>query len=179
MKRLGLLPGLDGKRIALQGCGNVAYWASTFCREAGARVVGVSDSQATIARPAGLTEDDVLVHKRGYGSVAGFADAVTYDDPRAVLELDCDISIPAAVESQLTENNASRIKAKVIVEGANGPTTPEADDILAARGRMVIPDLYANAGGVISRTSSGSRTSRTSNTGAWMGGIARRPITES
>ena len=149
MKRLDLPVGLDGKRIALQGIGNVAYWASQFCREVGALVVGVSDSHATIARPAGLAEDAVLAYKREHGSVAGFPDAVTYDDPRAVLELDCDVLIPAAVESQLTEDNTSRITAKVIVEGTNGPTTPEADDILAARGRLVVPDLYANAGGVI------------------------------
>ena len=149
MTRLGLSVGLDGKRIALQGIGNVAYWASKFCRQLGARVVGVSDSRATIANPSGLTEDAVRAHKQEHGGVAGFPDATTYDDPRAVLELDCDILIPAAVECQLTEDNAPRIKAKVIVAGANGPTTPEADTILAQRGCVVVPDLYANAGGVI------------------------------
>ena len=149
MARLGLSVGLDGKRIALQGMGNVAYWASKFCRQLGAQVVGVSDSKATIANPSGLTEDAVLAHKREHGSVAGFPDATTYDDPRAVLELECDVLIPAAVECQLTEDNAPRIKAKVIAEGANGPTTREADAILSSRGCVVVPDLYANAGGVI------------------------------
>ena len=112
MTRLGLSVGLDGKPIALQGIGNVAYWASKFCRQLGARVVGVSDSRATIANPSGLTEDAVRAHKREHGSVAGFPDATTYDDPRAVLELDCDILIPAAVECQLTEDNAPANQGK-------------------------------------------------------------------
>ena len=149
MARLGLSVGLDGKRIALQGIGNVAYWASKFCRQLGAQVVGLSDSRATIASSSGLTEDAVLAHKREHGSIAGFPGAATYDDPRAVLELDCDILIPAAVECQLTDENAPRIKAKIIIEGANGPTTPEADAILTSRGCLIVPDLYANAGGVI------------------------------
>ena len=149
MNRLGLSTGLDGKRIALQGIGNVAYWAAKFCREVGATIVGLSDSRATIANPNGLDEDEVLDYKRQHGSFAGFPDATIYNDSKAVLELDCDVLIPAAVECQLTEENASRVKASIIVEAANGPTTPEADTVFRSRGLLVVPDLYANAGGVI------------------------------
>ena len=124
MSRLGLSTGLDGKRIALQGLGNVAFWAAKFCREVGATIVGLSDSRATIANPHGLNEDDVRDYKQQHGSFAGFPGATIVNDPQAVLELDCDVLIPAAVECQLTEENVSRVKASIIVEAANGPTTP-------------------------------------------------------
>ena len=149
MMRLGLSVGLDGKRIALQGIGNVSYWAAKYCREEGAKIVGLSDSQATIANPDGFDEDEVLRYKHEYGRVAGFPGATTLNDSRAVLELECDVLIPAAVECQLTEENAARVRAAIIVEAANGPTTPEADAQLLSRGVLIVPDLYANAGGVI------------------------------
>ena len=149
MTRLGLSVGLDGKKIALQGIGNVAYWAAKCFREEGAKIVGLSDSRATIANPDGFNEDEVLPYKREHGSVAGFPGATTLNDSRAVLELECDVLIPAAVECQLTEENAARVTASIIVEAANGPTTPEADAIFRSRGVLVVPDLYANAGGVI------------------------------
>ena len=149
MSRLGLSTGLEGKRIALQGLGNVAFWAAKFCREVGATIVGLSDSRATIANPNGLNEDDVRDYKQQHGSFAGFPGATIVNDPQAVLELECDVLIPAAVECQLTEENASRVKVSIIVEAANGPTTPEADAVFRSRGLLVVPDLYANAGGVI------------------------------
>ena len=149
MTRLGLSVGLDGKKIALQGIGNVAYWAAKCFREEGAKIVGLSDSLATIANPDGFNEDEVLRYKREHGSVAGFPGATTLNDSRAVLELECDVLIPAAVECQLTEENTARVTASIIVEAANGPTTPEADAIFRSRGVLVVPDLYANAGGVI------------------------------
>jgi len=149
MTRLGLSTGLDGKRIAIQGIGNATYWAAKFCREEGAKIVGLSDSRATIADPDCLNEDAVSTFKREHGGVAGFPGATTHDDSRAVLELECDVLIPAAVECQLTEENAARATASIIVEAANGPTTPEADTVFRSRGLLVVPDLYANAGGVI------------------------------
>ena len=149
MTRLGLSVGLDGKKIALQGIGNAAYWAARCCREEGAKIVGLSDSGATIANPDGFDVDEVVRHKREHGTVAGFPSATTFNDSRAVLELECDALIPAAVECQLTEENAARVTASIIVEAANGPTTPEADTVFRSRGTLVVPDVYANAGGVI------------------------------
>ena len=149
MERLGLATGVEGKRIAIQGVGNVGLWAAKFCREAGAIVVGLSDRDATIANPDGLNDDDVRAHIVEHRGVRDFPGATTELDPKAVLELECEVLIPAAVESQLTADNASRVRARIIVEGANGPTTPEADEILTARGVLIVPDLYANAGGVV------------------------------
>ncbi len=149
MSRLGLSTGLDGKRIALQGMGNVAYWAAKFCRAEGAIIVGLSDSRATIVDPDGLDEAAVRDYKREHRSVAGFPGATTHHDPRAVLECECDVLIPAAVECQLTEDNAPRVQASIVIEAANGPTTPEADAVFRSRGLLIVPDLYANAGGVI------------------------------
>ena len=149
MEPRGLSTGLDGKRIAIQGMGNVGYWTAKFCREEGSRVVGVGCSTGTISNPDGLDEDAVREHLATHRTVKGFPYGQVDAEPGAVHELDCDILVPAAVECQLTQDNASRVKAQIVLEGANGPTTPEADDILAERGVLIIPDLYANAGGVI------------------------------
>ena len=149
MQRLGLGRGLDGKRIVVQGFGKVGFWAAKFCHADGARIVGVGDRTGTIASPGGLDPETVRRHIDTTGGVAGFPDAAVHDDPRAALELDCDVLIPAAVENQLTAENAGRVAARIVVEGANGPTTPEADAIFGSRGMLVIPDVYANAGGVI------------------------------
>ena len=149
MQRLGLGSGLDGKRIVVQGFGKVGFWAAKFCHADGARIVGVADRTGTIASPGGLDPEAVRRHIDTTGSVAGFPDATMHDDPRDALELDCEVLIPAAVENQLTAENAGRVAARIIVEGANGPTTPEADAIFGSRGILIIPDVYANAGGVI------------------------------
>ena len=146
---LGLSYGLDGKRIAVQGFGNVAYWATKYCREAGAILVGAADSSGTVFNASGLDADALVEHRRTHRGVVTYPEGETWPDSRAVFELDCDILIPAAVECQLTEDNAPRVKARVIVEGSNGPTTPEANAILRERGVLIIPDVYANAGGVI------------------------------
>ena len=149
MKRLGLAPGLEGKAVVVQGFGQVGSWAARFCREAGARIVGIGDHATAVSDPDGLDVEAIGRHVAEHGSLRGFTEATVLNGPRAVLELDCDILIPAAIETQITEENAARIKARVVLEGANGPTTPEGDVILNARGVLVVPDVFANAGGVI------------------------------
>ena len=147
----GRLPGLDkiaGARVAIQGYGNAGRHAATIFGDAGAVIVGVSDTRGAIADPDGLDVDAVCATKDTTGSVVGTPGArdLSADD---VLELDCDILIPAAMENQITVENASRIKAALVAEAANGPTTPGADEILSERGIVVLPDILANAGGVI------------------------------
>jgi glutamate dehydrogenase (NAD(P)+) len=148
MKRLGLPLGLDGKRIVVQGLGNVGYHAAKFCREGGATLVAIAEREGAILNPKGLNEDEVFNHRKATGSILNFPGATNIEDTSAALELDCDVLLPAALESVLTEENAPRIKAKIVLEGANGPTTPEADPIFRDKGMLVIPDIYCNAGGV-------------------------------
>jgi glutamate dehydrogenase (NAD(P)+) len=138
---------LKDSRIVVQGFGNVGSIAARMCHEAGAKIIAVSDIQGGIHNPAGLDMPAVLAHYEKNRSLRGFADsqAVTNTD---LLELDCDILIPAANENQITGKNASKIKARIIVEGANGPTTQRADDVLHDKGILVVPDILANAGGV-------------------------------
>jgi len=148
MKRLGLSPGLDGKRIVVQGLGNVGYHAAKFCREGGGILIAIAEREGAIMNPKGLNEDDVVNHRKKTGSILNFAGATNIEDSAAALELECDVLLPAALESVFTAKNAPRIKAKIILEGANGPTTPEADPIFRQKGMLVIPDIYCNAGGV-------------------------------
>ncbi|MCY4600645.1 MAG: Glu/Leu/Phe/Val dehydrogenase [Acidobacteria bacterium] len=149
MARLGLSTGLDGKRIAVQGLGKVGYWVAQLCHEAGARIVAIADISGTVTDPRGIAPDALREHVAATGGVAGFPGGAVHDSPAAALEADCDVLIPAAIESQLRADNASRVQARIVLEGANGPTTPEADAIFQAAGVLVIPDVYANAGGVI------------------------------
>ncbi|MEE2637476.1 MAG: Glu/Leu/Phe/Val dehydrogenase [Acidobacteriota bacterium] len=149
MSRLGLAVGLDGKRIVVQGFGKVGYWVARFCHEAGARIVAIAEHDGAIANATGLDPDAVHVHRTVTGSVLNFPGGTSLPDSRAALELDCDVLVPAALERQITEDNAPRIRARIVLEGANGPTTPEADEVFATKGTLVIPDVYANAGGVI------------------------------
>jgi glutamate dehydrogenase (NAD(P)+) len=148
MKRLGLSRGLDGKRIIVQGLGNVGYHAAKFCREGGGLVTVIAEREGAIANPKGLNEDDVFNHRKASGSILNFPGATNIADSKSALELECDVLLPAALESVLTGENAPRIKAKIILEGANGPTTPEADPVFRQKGILVIPDIYCNAGGV-------------------------------
>ena len=134
-------------RVAVQGFGNVGGIAGKLFAEAGARVVAVQDHGGTIYREAGLDVPSLLKHVAETGSVAGFAQAESIAN-ELFWEVDCEILIPAALEQQITAANAGRIKARMIIEGANGPTTPEADDILHERNVLVVPDVIANAGGV-------------------------------
>jgi glutamate dehydrogenase (NAD(P)+) len=148
MKKAGLTPGLQGKRFVVQGLGNVGYHAAKYMIESGAVLVGVSEIKAGVANPDGIDLEALVAYRREHGTVAGFTGAKALPNSLAALELDCDILIPAALENQISMANASRIKAKVIGEGANGPTTDDADQFLRARGVLIVPDIYLNAGGV-------------------------------
>lgn len=138
---------IAGSRVAVQGFGNVGGVAARLFAQAGARVVAVQDHGGTIYRDTGLDVPALLAHVATTGTVAGFVQAEVMPSDH-FWEVTCDIMIPAALETQITEHNAGRIKARMVIEGANGPTTPAADDILQARNILVVPDVIANAGGV-------------------------------
>jgi glutamate dehydrogenase (NAD(P)+) len=148
MKLLGLSPGIEGKRVVVQGLGNVGYHVAKFCREGGASIIAIAEREGAIMDSKGLDEELVSRHRRETGSILNYPGATDILQSADALELECEILIPAALENQLTGDNASRIRAKIVLEGANGPTTPEAENILQQRGVMIIPDIYANAGGV-------------------------------
>jgi glutamate dehydrogenase (NAD(P)+) len=148
MKPLGLATGLEDKRVVVQGLGNVGSHAVRFCREAGAVIVGIVEYEGAITSQAGLDVDAVIAHRQETKSILRFPGATDVTPNAAGLELDCDVLIPAAIENVLTADNAARIKAKIILEGANGPTTPDAERIFRERRVLVVPDVYANAGGV-------------------------------
>jgi glutamate dehydrogenase (NAD(P)+) len=148
MKALGLATGLEGKRLVVQGLGNVGYHTAKFCREQGAILVALAEREGAIFNSKGLNEEDVFNYRKRTGSLLGFPGSTDILRSADALETDCDVLVPAALENVLTAENAARIKARIILEGANGPTTPEADEIFRQKGIMVIPDVYANAGGV-------------------------------
>ncbi len=143
-----VLGGVEGKTVAIQGFGNVGRFAAKYLAEWGAKIVAVSDSKGGIYNSKGLDVEKLLEIKNKTGSVINYPDVERKISNEELLELDVDILIPAAIENVITEKNADKIKAKVISEGANGPTTPEADVILHKKGAVVIPDILANAGGV-------------------------------
>lgn len=138
---------IEGARVAVQGFGNVGGIGAQLLQELGCVIIAASDSQGGIYNPKGLDAEDVMRHKAETGTLVGYpgTDRVTNKE---LLELDCEVLVPAALENEITEENADRVKARVISEGANGPTTPEADAILFDKGIFVIPDILANAGGV-------------------------------
>jgi len=139
---------LQGATVAVQGFGNVGYHAARLLHELGCKIIAVSDSKGGTFDPKGLDPAELLEHKNKTGSVVGYPGSSPVTN-EGLLELDCEILIPAALENQITGANAARVKAKIIAEGANGPTTPEADSIIFKKGVTVIPDILANAGGVI------------------------------
>lgn len=148
MKALGLTTGLEGKRVVVQGFGNVGYFAAKHCYDNGSPVVGVAEWDGAVINRKGLDIDALHQHRLETGSITGFKGGKTVKDTCSALEMDCEVLIPAALENQITRDNAPRIKAKIIAEGANGPTTVEAEKILEKRGVLILPDLYLNAGGV-------------------------------
>jgi glutamate dehydrogenase (NAD(P)+) len=139
---------INEARVAVQGFGNVGSFLAKFLAEDGATVIAVSDSASGLHNPNGIDVQAAIAHKRETGSLEGFrgAEAISNDD---LLLLDCDVLAPCALEQVITETNAPHVKAKIIVEGANGPVTPAADDILEDKGVLVLPDILANAGGVV------------------------------
>jgi glutamate dehydrogenase (NAD(P)+) len=146
--KLGLSTGLDGKRIAVQGFGNVGYHASRFLwEEDGCRIVAMGEWDACVVNPKGLNIQDLDNHRKETGSIKNFPGGVTLPSD-AIWDTDCDILIPAALENQINLDNCHRIRARVLAEGANGPTTPGAEAVLLQRGVMIIPDIFLNAGGV-------------------------------
>jgi glutamate dehydrogenase (NAD(P)+) len=147
MRRLGLSPGLDGKTVVVQGLGNVGYHAAKFLQEEGARIVGIAEIEGAIHDPRGLDVEAVVAHRKETGSLLEFPGASAVSRA-AALELECDILVPAALENQITLDNVDRIKAKIIGEAANGPTTEPASARLEQRGVFIVPDIFLNAGGV-------------------------------
>jgi glutamate dehydrogenase (NAD(P)+) len=148
MKALGLSVGVEGKRVIVQGLGNVGYYTAKFLQEAGAVLVGILEYEGGLSNPKGLDLEEVVAHRKATGSILGFPEATDITDSRSGLELDCDIVVPAAIERQIRADNAGRIKAKIVAEAANGPTTFNADEVLRERGVLVLPDAFLNAGGV-------------------------------
>ncbi len=148
MKELGLELGLKNKSVVVQGLGNVGYHAAKFCQEGGARIVGFAEYEGAIYNADGINLEDLMRHRKQTGSILDFPNAKNLQRREDALELDCDILIPAALENVITSENAPRVKAKIIGEGANGPITAAAEDILQEKGILVVPDVYLNAGGV-------------------------------
>ncbi len=138
---------VKGARVAIQGAGNVGGFAALLMAEEGAKIVGISDSRSGVYDPAGLDIQPVIEHKKSTGSLDGIT-GVKEITNEELLALDCDILIPAAMENQITGKNAADVKAKIVVEGANGPTTPEGDQILKENDVLLVPDVMANSGGV-------------------------------
>ena len=148
LRGLGMTPGLDGKRIAIQGFGNVGYHASSFLsQEDGCRIVAIGEWDACVTNPNGLDINALDIHRKTTGSIRDFAGGTTLPND-AFWDVESDILIPAALENQVTLENCHRIRTKVLAEAANGPTTPGADEALHKRGILIIPDIFLNAGGV-------------------------------
>ena len=148
MEKQGLTIGMAGKTVVVQGLGNVGYHSAKFFREAGAKVVALAEFEGAIYNANGLNEEDVFQHRKATGSILNFPGATNFEKNTDALEVECDILIPAALENVINGENAPRIKAKIIGEAANGPCTPEADEVFIQRGILCVPDMYLNAGGV-------------------------------
>ena len=149
MKPLGLNTGLEGKRVVVQGLGNVGSHASIFLQEAGAIITGIAEREGAIRNQNGLDVREVMAYRSDNGSILNYPGAESITESIQALEWECDILIPAALENQITKENVGRIQAKIVAEAANGPTTSAASDVLNERGIFIIPDAYLNAGGVI------------------------------
>src|SRR5689334_14733442 len=149
LRQLGLSTGLDGKTAVFQGFGNVGYYAAKFLSEEdGCKVVAIGEWDCVVANPNGLAIEKLNEWRKEHGSIKGFPGGQTNLSPDAIWDTTCDILIPAALENQITLENCERIKAKVLAEAANGPTTPGAEEHLHSRGVLIIPDIFLNAGGV-------------------------------
>mgnify|MGYP001770694801 FL=1 len=143
------LGGFQGLRVAVHGFGNVGQYSALYAQRMGAKVVAVSDTSGTVYDPNGIDVERAIKVKQETGKVINYPGGQKISDPSASLLVDCDVLMPSAVENVITKDNASKVRARLIVEGANGPTTPEAEEVLYARGAIVVPDIAANAGGVV------------------------------
>ena len=139
---------LEGQRVVVEGFGNVGSFLAKFLAQEGAKVIAVSDSSGGVYNPTGIDVETAIAHKQETGALAGLNGTERVTDEELLL-LDCDVLAPCALEQVITTENADKIKAKIVCEGANGPTTPAADEILEDRGVLVLPDVLANAGGVV------------------------------
>ncbi len=148
MKKLGLTTGVEGKTVVVQGLGNVGYHSAKFFRENGAKVIAIAEHNGAIYNADGLNEEEVFQYKLKNNNVLNFPGATNFANTSDALEIECDILIPAALENVINGENAPRIKAKIIGEAANGPCTPEADEVFIQKGILCVPDMYLNAGGV-------------------------------
>lgn len=148
MAKIGLSTGLKGKTVVVQGLGNVGYHAAKFFSEGGAKIIALCEFEGAIFNENGLDYQEVFNHRKATGSILNFPGAQNLPSSADGLEVACDILIPAALENQIHAGNADRIKAKIIGEAANGPVTPEAEAVLSAKGVLILPDIYLNAGGV-------------------------------
>jgi glutamate dehydrogenase (NAD(P)+) len=149
MNKIGLSIGLAGKTVVIQGLGNVGYHSAKFFREKGkSKVIAIAEYEGAIYHAEGLNEEEVFLHRKSTGSILNFPGATNIANSLDALELECDILIPAALENVINAENADRVKAKVIGEAANGPCSPDADEIFIKKGIIVVPDMYLNAGGV-------------------------------
>lgn len=148
MQKQGLTVGVAGKTVIVQGLGNVGYHSAKFFQDAGSKIVALAEYEGAIWNKDGLDVDAVFNHRKATGSILNFPGATNFEKSSDALEMECDILIPAALENVINGDNAPRVKAKIIGEAANGPLTPEADEIFAKKGILVVPDMYLNAGGV-------------------------------
>jgi glutamate dehydrogenase (NAD(P)+) len=148
MEKLGLTVGIAGKRVVIQGLGNVGYHSAKYFSEAGAKIIALAEYEGAIFNVDGLDVEAVVAHRKATGSILNFSGATNFEKSGDALEMECDVLIPAALENVINKNNADRIKTKIIAEAANGPCTPEADEVFINKGIIVVPDMYLNAGGV-------------------------------
>ncbi len=148
MEKIGLKAGLSGKTVAVQGLGNVGSYAAQFIHGGGGVITALAEIEGTIYNADGFDVTKVLNYRREHGTFIGYPGAEHIGDSSAVIGVDCDILVPAALEGQIRDDNVGQVKAKIVAEAANGPVTADADDVLREKGILVIPDIYINAGGV-------------------------------
>ena len=149
MEKLGLTKGIEGKTMAVQGLGNVGYYAATISQnEGGVKIICVAEYEGAIFSEDGINVEKLMKFRKKTGSIMGFPGTKKMKSRKDVLTVDCDILVPAALENQITMDNVKKVKAKIIAEAANGPVTADASEYLLKKGKMIIPDMYINAGGV-------------------------------
>ncbi len=148
MEAIGLTAGIEGKTVVVQGFGNVGYHSARFFHEHGAKVVAIAEYDGTILNPDGIDVEKVDLHRKETGTITTCPGTKLLAPGESALELECDILIPAALENAITKENAPRIRAKIVAEAANGPTTAEANEMLLKKGVLILPDAFLNAGGV-------------------------------